>query len=132
MVKDHSDSERGNVLQPLYELLVLSCTVGSFICTIPETVQHILRSLLHQLWSPPWGIYPMTYRTMSERTLYISLPYDKHGFNTLYLWVCVFLSVRVSLCLRQGMIAMDLTKYNDLTQHEMIPAYVLEGWILQE
>ena len=36
MVKDHSDSERGNLL-PQHGLLFLISGKGSFICTIPET-----------------------------------------------------------------------------------------------
>ena len=36
MVKDHSDSERGNTLLP-YGLLFLISRTGSFICIIPQT-----------------------------------------------------------------------------------------------
>ena len=36
MVKDHSDSERGNSLLP-HGLLFLINSKGSFICTIPQT-----------------------------------------------------------------------------------------------
>ena len=36
MVKDHSDSERGNLLLP-HGLLFLISSKGSFICTIPQT-----------------------------------------------------------------------------------------------
>ena len=36
MVKDHSDSERGNPLPP-HRLLFLISSKGSFICTIPQT-----------------------------------------------------------------------------------------------
>ena len=36
MVKDHSDSERGNLLLP-HRLLFLNSSKGSFICTIPQT-----------------------------------------------------------------------------------------------
>ena len=36
MVKDHSDSERGNPLPP-HELLLPISSKGSFICTIPQT-----------------------------------------------------------------------------------------------
>ena len=36
MVKDHSDSERGNLLLP-HGLLILISSKGSFICTIPQT-----------------------------------------------------------------------------------------------
>ena len=37
MVKDHSDSEKGNPL-PSHRLLVSINSKGSFICTIPQTV----------------------------------------------------------------------------------------------
>ena len=37
MVKDHSDSERGNPLPPVYGLLFSISRKGSFICTIPQT-----------------------------------------------------------------------------------------------
>ena len=36
MVKNHSDSERGNLLLP-HELLFPISSKGSFICTIPQT-----------------------------------------------------------------------------------------------
>ena len=36
MVKDHSDSERGNPLPP-HGLLFLISNKGSFICTVPQT-----------------------------------------------------------------------------------------------
>ena len=36
MVKDHSDSERGNPLPP-HRLLFLISSKGSFMCTIPQT-----------------------------------------------------------------------------------------------
>ena len=36
MVKDHSDSEKGNPLPPLRLLLSINSS-GSFICTIPQT-----------------------------------------------------------------------------------------------
>ena len=36
MVKDHSDSERGNLPSSLHGLLFLSSSKGSFICTIPQ------------------------------------------------------------------------------------------------
>ena len=47
-VKDHSDSERGNPLPP-HGLLFPINSKGSFICTIPQTGQHIPQPLLHQL-----------------------------------------------------------------------------------
>ena len=36
MVKDHSDSKRGNLLPPI-AAMVLNSSNGSFICTIPQT-----------------------------------------------------------------------------------------------
>ena len=36
MVKDHSESEKGNLLLP-YRLLFMINSKGSFICTIPQT-----------------------------------------------------------------------------------------------
>ena len=36
MVKDHSDSEKGNPLSPHRQLLSIN-SKGSFICTIPQT-----------------------------------------------------------------------------------------------
>ena len=50
IVKDHSDSEKGNPLPP-YRLLFPINSKGSFICTIPQTGLHIPRPLLHQSWS---------------------------------------------------------------------------------
>ena len=47
MVKDHSDSKRGNLLPP-YRLLFPNSGKGSFICAIP-------RPLLHRLWSTGWN-----------------------------------------------------------------------------
>ena len=37
MIKDHSDSEKGNPLQPLHGLLFLIRSKVSFICTILQT-----------------------------------------------------------------------------------------------
>ena len=54
MVKDHSDSERGNPLPP-HGLLFPINSKGSFICTIPQTGLHIPRHLLHQSWSTGWN-----------------------------------------------------------------------------
>ena len=39
MVKDHSDSEKGNPLPP-HRLLFLISSKGSFICTIPDRIAH--------------------------------------------------------------------------------------------
>ena len=37
MVKDHSDSEKGNLLPPHRLLFPINNSKGSFICTIPQT-----------------------------------------------------------------------------------------------
>ena len=54
MVKDHSDSEKGNLLLP-HRLLFTINSKGSFICTIPQTGYHIPQPLLHQSWSTGWN-----------------------------------------------------------------------------
>ena len=54
MVKDHSDSEKGNPLLP-HRLLLSINSKGSFICTIPQTGEHIPLPLLHQSWSTGWN-----------------------------------------------------------------------------
>ena len=46
MVKDHSDSERGNSL-PLHVLLFPISSKGYFIYTIPQTRKHIPRPVMH-------------------------------------------------------------------------------------
>ena len=55
MVKDHSDSERGNPLLP-HGLLFPISSKGSFICIIPQTGQYIPRPLLHQSLSTGWNL----------------------------------------------------------------------------
>ena len=47
MVKNHSDSEKGNQLPPRRLLFTIN-SKGSFICTIPQTGLHIPRPLLNQ------------------------------------------------------------------------------------
>ena len=54
MVKDHSDSGRGNLLPP-HGLLFPISSKGSFICTIPQTGLDIPWPLLHQSWSTGWN-----------------------------------------------------------------------------
>ena len=49
MVKDHSDSERRNLLLP-HGLLFLINSKGSFICIIPQTWP-----LIHLSWSTSWN-----------------------------------------------------------------------------
>ena len=48
IVKDHSDSDRGNPLPP-HGLLFPISSKGSFICTIAQTGLHIPRPLLIQV-----------------------------------------------------------------------------------
>ena len=54
MVKDHSDSEKGNPLPP-HRLLFSISSKGYFICTILQTGQHIPSPLLNQSWSTGWN-----------------------------------------------------------------------------
>ena len=54
IVKDHSDSERGNPLLP-HGLLFLINSKGSFICTILQTGYHIPQPLLYQSWCTGWN-----------------------------------------------------------------------------
>ena len=53
MVKDHSDSEKGNLLPP-HRLLFTITNKGYFICTIPQTGQNIPQYLLYQSWNTGW------------------------------------------------------------------------------
>ena len=54
MVKDHSDSEKGNPLPP-HGLLFPITIKGSFIGIIPQTGYHIPQSFLHQSRSTGWN-----------------------------------------------------------------------------
>ena len=53
MVKDHSDSERGNLLPPQGLLFLIRCK-GSFIKIIPQTRQHIPEPLFVTLVMEHW------------------------------------------------------------------------------
>ena len=64
MVKDHSDSKRGNPQLP-HRLLLSIHSKGSFICTIPQTGYHIPRPLLHQSWSTGWNEKYLKMRALS-------------------------------------------------------------------
>ena len=55
MVKNHSDSARGNLLPP-HGLLFPISSKGSFICIIPQTGWHIPQPLLHQSWITGWNV----------------------------------------------------------------------------
>ena len=61
LVKDHSDSKRGNPLLPKHGLLFSICTKESVICTIPETLP-----LLYQSWSTEWNENYFTGSTMKD------------------------------------------------------------------
>ena len=73
MVKDHSDSERGNPLPPHWLLFPISIK-GYFICTIPQTGLHIPRPLLHKSLNTGWKeIYLLRY----DNTIYtFSITYN--------------------------------------------------------
>ena len=63
VVKDHSYSERGNLLLPLHRLLFPINCKGSFICTIPDRIAHTfvrgtLSGMRNSLMDPPWRIEP--------------------------------------------------------------------------
>ena len=60
MVKDHSDSEKGNPLPP-HRLLLSINSKGSFICTIPQTVvEHWLEREIAQKTKRGHGVPGMT------------------------------------------------------------------------
>ena len=67
MVLDYSESERGNLLPPLYRLLFLISSKGSFICTMPEvahTVAFVILVVEHWLEREVahWMVNPTTHR----------------------------------------------------------------------
>ena len=82
MVKDHSDSERGNPLLPLHELLFLISSEISFICTIPQTRWHIPQPLGARGWNSKLidneGLiqWPITPWADTPPQSYISLPWQ--------------------------------------------------------
>ena len=75
MVKDHSDSEKGNLLPP-HRLLLSINSKGSFICTIPHTTAFVTPVVEHWLEREiaQW-VHPMKDRSDNpshhERTLYL-------------------------------------------------------------
>ena len=79
-IKDHSDSERGNL--PPHGLLFSINSKGYFICTIPQTGLHIPRPLLHQYHTdsergnplPPHGLL---FSINSNGLLYMHHPTDR-------------------------------------------------------
>ena len=75
MVKNHSDSERGNTLLP-HGLLFPISSMGSFICTIPQTEQYISRGALagtrYSSMGPQLRIDPMTMSGCSTSLICLS------------------------------------------------------------
>ena len=75
MVKDHSDSEKGNPLLP-HRLLLSINSKGSFTCTIPHTTAFVTPVVEHWLEREiaQW-VHPMKDRSNDpshhERTLYL-------------------------------------------------------------
>ena len=76
MVKDHSDSEKGNPLPP-HRLLLSINSKGSFICAITHTTAYVTPVVEHWLEREiaQW-VHPMKDRSDDpshhERTLYLS------------------------------------------------------------
>ena len=67
MIKDQSDSERGNPLPP-HGLLFLISSKGSFVCIIPQAGYHIPQPLLHQSWSTGWNEKQLNGSTMKDQS----------------------------------------------------------------
>ena len=68
MVKNHSDSEKGNLLLLLHGLLFLISSKGSFVCTIYRqdstyTSSEELAGMRNSSVGPPSGIDPTTHCT---------------------------------------------------------------------
>ena len=76
IVKDQLDTVKGPLLLPLYGLIFMINSKGSFICTIPQTGQYIpcpcntscraLSGTTNNSVGPPRGINLMTRRTISR------------------------------------------------------------------
>ena len=77
MVKDHSDSDKGNLLLT-HGLLFLTSSKDSFICIIPEqdntyhslyyTSHGAMAQMRNSSMGPPWRIDLFTHRTMIEHS----------------------------------------------------------------
>ena len=74
MVKDHSDSKKGNLMPALYKLLFSISSQGSFLCTTPQgstyhglcyTSQGALAVTRKHTMGPLCQIDLMTHHTMS-------------------------------------------------------------------
>ena len=76
MVKDNSESKRGNPLPGLHWLIFLISSKGSFICNIPDRIVHITVYVTQVVPEEtrnssvgPLRIDPTTRRTVSERSI---------------------------------------------------------------
>ena len=88
MVKDHSDSERGNSLPP-HGLLFLISSKGSFIApshkqdntyhSLCYTSQGTLAGTRNSSMGPQWRIDPMTHCTMSECSYHRAISHSWQG-----------------------------------------------------
>ena len=89
MVKDHSDSEKGNPLPP-HGLLLSINSKGSFICTIQHrqdntyhgvcyTSRGALAGTRNSSMGPPEGIDPTTHHTLSCSTTELHLAMHKQN-----------------------------------------------------
>ena len=73
MVKDHSNNDGGNLLQPLHGLLILISSKGSFISHKQYSINHSLcytsrgglAGMRNSSMGPPRRIHPMTHHTSS-------------------------------------------------------------------
>ena len=85
MVKDHSDSERGNPLPP-HRLLFLISSKGSFICIIPRTTVFVTPVMEHWLERSiiQWIHMGYSFRLVARFFLYAS----SHGQDNTYHCLC--------------------------------------------
>ena len=67
MVKNHSDSVRGNPQPSVHGLISISSKY-SFISIIPHIGYHIPRSLLHQSWDTSWNKKLLSVSPMKDRS----------------------------------------------------------------
>ena len=120
MVKDHSDSEKGNPLPP-HRLLFPINSKGSFICTIPDKIAHttafvtpVVEHWLEQEIAQ-W-VHPMKDRSNNllhhERTLlpwsYISLPVSVKTSDLLsVLLICLVLNMNKIILLKNMYIVLS-------------------------
>ena len=68
MIKDQSDSVRGNLLPPLHELVFPISSMKYFICIIPQTGEHIPHPLIIQMESIGWNEKKLNGSTIRDRS----------------------------------------------------------------